>query len=107
MPGYDSKDILKKLDEVKTEKDVQALLNKVDYMLQTHPAETELLHARARLHVMMQQYGKAINDYHAILEIDKKDKVAVTQIEQLKTILRYNNTDIYASPNTNFDPWME
>ena len=107
MAETERQKILQKIDRVRGQKDVEALFEKVDRMLAGAAKDTELLHARARLYVMMQKYGAAINDYNSILSIDKNDKAAEAQIGQLKTILRFSNTDIYASPNTNFDPWMD
>ncbi len=66
-----------------------------------------MLHLRAELFVKLQQHHKAINDYNQILSKDKSDQKAIVQLEMLTTILRYNNTDIYSSTNTNMDPWME
>lgn len=70
-------------------------------------ASIVLLMERADLFIKTAQPAKAINDYYQILKLDSKHEYAKNKIEYLKTILRYNNTDIYASPNTNFDPWLE
>ncbi len=70
-------------------------------------AGIELLYKRAGLLISKGENAKAINDYYRILKLDESQKFAKTKIEFLKTILRYNNTDVYASPNTNFDPWLE
>ncbi len=86
---------------------VQQVMKQLNVLLAASPADTELLHARAYLKEKQQKWSEAINDYLQILSIDKNDKKAQTRTEMLKTILRYNNTDIYSSPNTNYDPWFE
>lgn len=100
-------DFLNKLDEVKSREDTEILFQSANTLLADNPSDIEVLHARAQLYVKLQELGKAINDYTTIITLDKDDKIAATQIIQLKSILKYNNTDIYASPNTNFDPWLD
>ena len=82
-------------------------VNQISNLLSTFPDDIELLHNRAMLFEKKQEWAKAINDYLKILSLDKSDKKARTQTEMLKTILRYNNIDIYSSPNTHYDPWFE
>ena len=103
----DKQELLIKLDEAKSGEDTEVLFQSANALLTDNPTDIELLHVRAQLYVKLQELGKAINDYTAILILDKEDKVAATQIVQLKSILKFNNTDIYASPNTNFDPWLD
>lgn len=67
----------------------------------------DLLHKRAQLYSKIQENTKAINDYIAILESCPSDKEAQVKLNMLQTIVKYVNTDIYASTNTNLDPWME
>ncbi len=83
---------------------VLALLNKA---IETRPDDEELYFMRAELFYKLNRYGKAINDYLKVLELHPEHKEAAGKIDIIKTILRYNNTDIYASPNTNMDPWLE
>jgi hypothetical protein len=82
-------------------------MKEIDKLLLSYPLNIELLHARASLFEKQQHWANAINDYLKILGIDQKDQKAQTRVEMLKTILRYNNTDIYSSPNTHYDPWFE
>lgn len=71
------------------------------------PDNAELYFKRAELFFQMNDLGKAINDYRKTLEIEPEYKEAAVKIELITTILRYQNTDIYASPNTDMDPWLE
>ena len=98
---------LEKIENAKNKGDYDALLKALEEALKKEPDNTVLLEKRAKLHEKFQQYGKAINDYKSILDNDPENKFAKSQIELLKTILRYSNTDIYASTNTNMDPWLE
>ena len=67
----------------------------------------EILFNRAEMSYQRNELAKALNDYEQILRQDPENKMAATKIEMIKTILRYNNTDIYANPNTDMDPWLE
>jgi tetratricopeptide (TPR) repeat protein len=96
-----------KIENAKNKGDYDVLLKALEEALKKEPGNTVLLEKRAKLHEKFQQYGKAINDYKSILDNDPENKFAKSQIELLKTILRYSNTDIYASTNTNMDPWLE
>lgn len=84
----------------------QEQLNKLNELISKRP-DIDLLLERAKLLMSLGENAKAINDYYHILRIDNKHEFAKSKIEYLKTILRYTNTDIYASPNTNLDPWLE
>lgn len=89
-----------------TEKDlinrIEQLNKEADIML-----NTDKLHERAELYTSIQNQAKAINDYVAILKINPDDRYAKTRLDMLRTIVRLSNTDIYANPNTNLDPWLE
>lgn len=99
--------VIRKIKEAKRGDQIQELFQEVNHLLKSNPTHLELLHNRAELNIKRQELGAAINDYRMIIAIDKNDKKASAQIEQLQTILKYNNTDIYANPNTNFDPWID
>lgn len=87
-------------------KEEKKQLDKLNDLIDKKP-EIDLLYQRAKLLMSLGENAKAINDYYHILRIDKEEKLAKSKIEYLKTILRYTNTDIYANPNTNLDPWLE
>lgn len=82
-------------------------LEELQQRIAEKPDDSALYFARAELFYRMNDFGKAINDYRKVLEINPKNKEAATKIEFITTILRYRNTDIYANPNTNMDPWLE
>ena len=96
-----------RLTNSKTKSDVEEVLKETEEHLAKDQENISLLHIRARIHIKLQNFGLAINDFKKILEIDDNDKIATLQIEQLKIILKYNNLDVYANPNTNFDPWLD
>lgn len=87
--------------------DIQTCLQKISELLIDQPHHTHLLFARADLYKKQQQFGLAINDYKTILSQENDNKQAKIQIDQLLTILKYQNTDIFENPNTNFDPWLD
>jgi len=67
----------------------------------------DMFRLRAAIWVKLDEKGKAINDYRELLVLNPEDEEAAMQIQFLQTILPLNNTDIYANPNTNMDPWLE
>ena len=104
---HNRKELLKKAATTTKNRQIQELIGQISELISASPADTELLYARADLYEKLQKWGDAINDYLQIISINKDDQKAQTRAEMLRTILRYNNTDIYASPNTNYDPWLE
>lgn len=105
--GTDLSALIELSARVSGSKEIENLIQKITLLIEENKKNTTLLHLRAELYVKLQQHHKAINDYNLILSKNETDKKAQVQLEMLSTILRYNNTDIYASPNTNMDPWME
>lgn len=99
--------LFKSIQKAKGDKEITNLLDKVSIMLKNEPDKIGLLLARAELYKKLQKFGLAINDYQTILSLDENNQQAQVQTEQLLTILKYQNTDIFESPNTNFDPWLE
>ena len=99
--------LTRKVKEARGDKDIETLLDETDRLLNKDSRNLKLLRLRAELNIKLQKFGLAINDYKTILLIDKHDHTAAAQIEQLQTILKFNNTDIYANPNTTFDPWLD
>jgi len=75
--------------------------------IKTRPEEEELYFIRAESFYKLNRYGDAINDYNKVVELNPNNKEAIGKIDLIHTILRYHNTDIYANPNTNMDPWLE
>lgn len=88
-------------------KSIVAIIEKLSHLIERSSESVEMLRLRANLWVKIDEKGKAINDYNAILKLAPDNTDAGMQIQFLKTILRFNNSDIYANPNTNMDPWFE
>jgi len=89
------------------EQETEAAMTVLNELIEGSSRQQDLFFARAELFYKLNRYGDAINDYLRVLEINPEHKEAIGKIDILKTILRYNNTDIYASPNTDMDPWLE
>jgi len=66
-----------------------------------------LLYLQSKIYQQIQDFGKAINTLQKIIKIDPDQKEAKNYISLINDILRYKNSDIYASPNTTHDPWLE
>jgi len=86
---------------------LHSLIDKLSTLIAQSDESVNMLRLRAAIWVKLDEKGKAINDYRELLVLNPEDEEAATQIQFLQTILRYNNTDIYANPNTNMDPWLE
>ena len=99
--------LISKARNAKGEKAIGNAISLLSENLKNTPEDIPLLHARAELYVKLQNLGKAVNDYRLIMTYDENDRIAAGQIEQLTTIMRFSGNDIYASPNTNLDPWLE
>ena len=82
-------------------------MEKIQRLIAEKPNDATLYFARAELFSQMNDLGKASNDYRKVLELDPQNKEASARIDFIQTILRYQSTDIYASTNTNMDPWLE
>jgi protein involved in temperature-dependent protein secretion len=50
---------------------------------------------------------EAINVISAYLKEYPDDKQVAALLEQILTIVKYNNRDIYAATNLDMDPWEE
>lgn len=104
----DKTDILiRKAKDAKGEEEIRNAISLLSQNLKNTSQDIPLLHTRAELYVKLQNLGQAVNDYRLILSYDENDRIAAGQIEQLTTIMRFSGNDIYASPNTNLDPWLE
>jgi len=87
-------------------KEILELIKKLDKEIENTDNKLGVLYLRADLYTKLQKHSNAINDYIAILDIDGSYKDAAVKLDMLKTIVKFVNTDIYASTNTNMDPWM-
>lgn len=88
-------------------KEILKQIKEITNKIQKASNDINLLHTRAELYTKTQEHSNAINDYIAILKLSPANKEAKVKLDMLQTIVRYTNTDIYASTNTNMDPWME
>ena len=82
-------------------------LEKLNKLIAEKPDDVDLYLSRAELLFSMNDLGKASNDYRRVLELEPEHKEASGKIGFIQTILKYQNTDIYANPNTDMDPWFE
>ncbi len=104
---YITKSILEEADKATSKKDIENLVDKLLVLLTQYSEDAELFRLRASLWVKLDEKGKAINDYNEVLRRKPNDQEALSKILFLETILRFNNSDIYANTNTNMDPWLE
>ena len=58
-------------------------------------------------HSKRQEFACALNLTFKILEIDPKNKKAITEKELLEEIIKYVNIDVFSSTNLFMDPWED
>jgi len=88
----------KSFDDARTlfdQNDLKKSLLVLDEILGMNPAEVLSLNLRARIHYKMQSWGKAMNDYAAVLEIDPANQEAKSGMEMAKSILGYFTPDMF------------
>ena len=64
-------------------------------LLDQDPQNVEFLMQRAKLHYRRNEWGNALNDFHAVLRMDPQHKEAKQFIEMVQEILAFRYTDIY------------
>jgi tetratricopeptide (TPR) repeat protein len=99
--------LLKQLQGIEGEENILKAVKMLDEAIKAQPGEEELYFMRAEFFYKLNRYGDAINNFNKVVEINPGNKEAAGKIDLIHTILRYHNTDIYANPNTNMDPWLE
>lgn len=100
-------ELLKQLQGIEGEENILKAVKMLDEVIKAQPGDEDLYFMRAEFFYKLNRYGEAINDYRKVLEQNPNNREAAGKIDILNTILRYHNTDIYASPNTDMDPWLE
>jgi nicotinate-nucleotide adenylyltransferase len=59
------------------------------------PFDLDALLFRGHIHYKMQNWGEAMNDYSAVLELDSNNQEAKTGLEMAKNILGYFTPDMF------------
>lgn len=86
------------LDEAKALFDKHELpdsLNLVNEHLSGDKTNAEALLLKARILYKLQRWGEAMNEYHAVLDIDPDNKEAKSGLEMAKSILGYFTPDMF------------
>ncbi|HBO73756.1 MAG TPA: hypothetical protein DD653_03600 [Marinilabiliales bacterium] len=73
------------------EKSIQIL----NELILTNGSDIQVLNLRGRIHYKMQNWGNAMNDYSAVLEIDPGNADAKSGLEMAKSILGYFTPDMF------------
>ncbi|OFX52909.1 MAG: hypothetical protein A2066_19970 [Bacteroidetes bacterium GWB2_41_8] len=73
------------------EKSIQIL----NELILTNVSDIQVLNLRGRIHYKMQNWGNAMNDYSAVLEIDPGNADAKSGLEMAKSILGYFTPDMF------------
>jgi tetratricopeptide (TPR) repeat protein len=86
------------LDEAKALFDKHELadsLNLVNEYLVSDKNNVDALLLKARIQYKLQRWGDAMNEYHAVLDIDPENKEAKSGLEMAKSILGYFTPDMF------------
>ena len=75
--------------------DLAGSLESVTKYLTGNKDNKEALLLRARIQYKMQRWGDAMNDYHAVLDIDPNNREARSGLEMAKSILGYFTPDMF------------
>jgi len=67
----------------------------IDSGLQAHPDDADLHFWLAKIHYRKQEWGRAINQFHRVLEIDPSYPGAKEQIQMANAILGYFTPDMF------------
>ena len=86
-------------------RELDLALFKINELKINSKTDTDLLFMEAECFTGKQEFGKCINLYNEILTLDAGNEFALAKKEQIQTILKFTNLDIYANPNLNLDPW--
>jgi len=88
-------DLLKEAKALYEKNELTHSLKLVNEYINTDKLNVDALLLRARIHYKMQHWGEAINDYHAVIELDPDNKVAKSGIEMARNILGYFTPDMF------------
>jgi tetratricopeptide (TPR) repeat protein len=86
------------LDEAKILFDKHELadsLNLVNEYLVSDKNNVDAMLLKARIQYKLQRWGDAMNEYHAVLDIDPENKEAKSGLEMAKSILGYFTPDMF------------
>ncbi|HLN72993.1 MAG TPA: tetratricopeptide repeat protein [Prolixibacteraceae bacterium] len=70
-------------------------LNLVNEYLANDKDNVVALLLKARIQYKLQRWGEAMNEYHAVLDIDPDNKEAKSGLEMAKSILGYFTPDMF------------
>lgn len=70
-------------------------LNQVNEYLANDKDNVVALLLKARIQYKLQRWGEAMNEYHAVLDIDPDNKEAKSGLEMAKSILGYFTPDMF------------
>ncbi|MCB2196621.1 MAG: tetratricopeptide repeat protein [Bacteroidetes bacterium] len=84
----------------------KALEELTNYIL-NNKKDVELYILRGDIYYKKQEYGKALNDFNLVINLQPDNKIIKSRVEMIKDILKFQALDIYSSTNLNKDPWLD
>lgn len=91
---------------IKNQEYTKALEELTNYIL-NNKKDVELYILRGDIYYKKQEYGKALNDFNLVINLQPDNKIIKSRVEMIKDILKFQALDIYSSTNLNKDPWLD
>lgn len=70
-------------------------IEQLNQLIDADPNNIQLLIERGQLYHKMQIWGKALNDFNHVLELDPRNQIACTYKEMATQILSFRHTDLW------------
>ena len=89
---------------------MEEVINKIELLknkLDLDSSNIIVLVELAKLYLKMDLHSDAINYLNKAIEIDSNNKKVLVLKEQIITIIKFKNDDIYANTNLSHDPWLD
>ncbi len=74
---------------------LEEALQQIDHFLQQQPKDTELHYLKGQIFYKQQQWGRAINAFNQVLELEPNHPDAQSQIDMANNILGYFTPDMF------------
>jgi len=77
------------------EDELNKALKALDELITVNSADNQSMLLRAKIYYKMQNWGKAMNDYALVLELDPDNQEAKSGLEMARNILGYFTPDMF------------
>ncbi|MFP4046221.1 MAG: tetratricopeptide repeat protein [Bacteroidales bacterium] len=100
-------DILVKAEQFVEEEKFDDAIELLNTFLANNSEDMDILLKKAFLLKQMQKFSDALNTLKKVFDNDPENAEALKLHTMIMDILRFQQTDIYASTNLSNDPWLD